>query len=158
MAHICGTHFQNKYLVVFLFMVISLSRGQGWGRQEAFFTFLTGVAVSSLLDRMLGGGCFLEWLYRLYSWKEKYWYLRGNYHHLPRLKRQQRQESHNQSRMERRMESALTGQWHHPGLATLPVPEASWREIFNSSLMIHLWKCDPFKFLVPTTGIVETVM
>lgn len=86
------------------------------------------LAVSSLLNRMLEGGvCFLEQLYRLYSWKEKHWYLRGNYHHLPRLQRQQRQESHSQSQTEGRTCVSL---------ATLPGPEASRRESFNISLMI----------------------
>lgn len=145
MAHICGTHFQNKYLVVFRFMVISLSRGHSWGRQEAFFTFSLELWFI-LVEQDAGWGMLLERLYRLYSWKEKYWYLRGNYHHLLRLKRQRRQESHGQSRMEGRTESALTGWWHHPGLATLPVPEASWREIFNSSLTLTILSLEMWSF------------
>lgn len=56
MAHICGTHLQNKYLVVFHFMVISLLGGQGWGRQEA----LLHIPHWSLLFHPCWTGCWEE--------------------------------------------------------------------------------------------------
>lgn len=151
MAHICGAHFQNKHLVVFHFMVISLLGGQGWGRQEA----LLHIPHWSLLFHPCWTGCwrggYASWNSYIDStagkrsidiWEEIITIFRGF----------RDSKGRNPTVSPGRKEGLVSALPHYQGLR--PPREKALTYLW----WYYLWRCDSFKFLVLTAGIVETII